>query len=73
VLLHPIFLRAAAADHETELLEVRHPVEVHESTSHYKDVKQLMGVELRKRKHFCSDGVLWLLVPPCLQKSHTFS
>lgn len=41
-----VLFAAASADHETELLEVRDPVEVDERASHHKDVEQLMRVKL---------------------------
>lgn len=41
-----VLFAAASADHETELLEVRDPVEVDERASHHEDVEQLMRVKL---------------------------
>ncbi|OXB53137.1 hypothetical protein ASZ78_007226, partial [Callipepla squamata] len=46
LLLHAFGLRAASSYCEAELLEVGNAMEMHKSTSHYKDVEQLVGVEL---------------------------
>lgn len=47
VLLH-LVLWAASPKGETELLKIWNAMEVHKSTSHYENMKELMGVELQQ-------------------------